>query len=293
MTGWRVDAATAGQRADVALARLANVPRPVARDALRSGDVTLAGSAARPSHRVAVGDLFSGEIEVRERLGPAAERIPLDVVHSDERVMVVSKPAGMVTHPAGGNEGGTLVNALLGLGEPLALAGSGRPGIVHRLDKETSGLLLVAKDDRAHAALIEAMKRHEIARRYLALVRGTMPSASGTVDAPIDRHPTRRTQMAVVPGGRPAVTHYRVLEATEELSLLEVTLETGRTHQVRVHMAAIDHPVIGDRVYGPGSSVRGLDRLFLHANRLGFEHPISGEPMVIESPLPPELVDLL
>lgn len=291
MTGWRVDAATAGARADVALARLANVPRPVARDALRSGEVTLAGKVVRPSQKVASGDLFSGEIEIREPAGLVGEAIPLDIVHSDDRVMVVSKPAGLVTHPAGGTEGGTLVNALLGLGGPLALAGSDRPGIVHRLDKETSGLLLVAKDDRAHSALVDAMKRREIARRYLALVRGRMPSASGTVDAPIDRHPTRRTQMAVVSGGRPAVTHYGVLEATEELSLLEVTLETGRTHQIRVHLAHLGNPVLGDRTYGGANELArrlGLTRPFLHAYRLGFPHP-DGHRVELRDPLPAEL----
>jgi len=288
---WRVDEATAGERADVALARLAGVPRAAAREALRSGAVMVAGKAVRPGQKVSTGDAFVGEIEIRERAGPVAEDISLDVVHSDQRVLVISKPAGMVTHPAGGNESGTVVNALLALGEPLALAGSDRPGIVHRLDKETSGLLLVAKDDDAHAFLVEAMKRREITRGYLTLVRGGMPSASGTIDAPIDRHPTRRTQMAVVQGGRASVTHYEVLEATQELSLLDVALETGRTHQIRVHLAHLGNPVLGDRTYGGANELArrlGLTRPFLHAYQLAFPHP-DGHPLEVTDPLPDEL----
>jgi 23S rRNA pseudouridine1911/1915/1917 synthase len=288
---WRVDEEMVGERADVALAHLARVPRPAARDALRSVAVTLGGKATRPSRRVERGDVFSGEIAIREHAAPVAEDIPLDVVYSDERVMVVSKPAGLVTHPAGGNERGTLVNALLALGEPLALVGSDRPGLVHRLDKETSGLLLVAKDDEAHGSLVEALKRRAIERGYLALVRGGMPSASGAIDAPIDRHPVRRTQMAVVQGGRPAVTHYEVRAATEEASLLDVTLETGRTHQIRVHLAHVGNPVLGDRTYGGANELAarvGLTRPFLHAYRLVFPHPDGGT-VRLTNALPGEL----
>ncbi|MQA99498.1 MAG: RluA family pseudouridine synthase [Actinobacteria bacterium] len=291
MAEWRVDEEMGGERADVALAHLARVPRTAAREALRSVAVTLAGKVTRPGRRVEQGDVFSGEIATREHAAPGAEDIPLDVVHSDERVMVISKPAGLITHPAGGNEGGTLVNALLALGEPLALAGSDRPGIVHRLDKETSGLLLVAKDDEAHGSLVEALKRRAIERGYLALVRGPMPAASGAIDAPIDRHPARRTRMAVVQGGRPAVTHYEVLAATEEVSLLDVTLETGRTHQIRVHLAHLGHPILGDRTYGGANELAarlGLTRPFLHAYRLVFPHPDGGT-VRFTSALPGEL----
>jgi len=251
----------------------------------------LAGRAVRPSQKVHEGDVFSGEIVVAERAEPAAEEIPLTIVHSDERVLVVSKPAGMVTHPGGGGETGTLVNALLGLGGPLALIGTERPGIVHRLDKDTSGVLLVAKDGDAHAFLIDAMKRREIERSYLALVRGRMASPSGTIDAPIDRHPRRRTRMAVVAGGRPAVTHYRVLQEVAELTLLEVTLETGRTHQIRVHLAHLGHPVLGDRTYGGATEAAarlGLARPFLHAYRLRFPHPDGGG-VEAADPLPADL----
>ena len=295
MTRWVVDDIVAGKRADVALARLAGVPRPAAHQALKSGEVTLGGSAVRPSYKVGSGAVFSGEIVIEERGAPEAEDIPITVVFEDDRVLVVSKPAGLVTHPAGGNETGTLVNALLGLGVPLALAGSDRPGIVHRLDKETSGLLLVAKDDAGHAWLVEAMRQRQIERRYLALVRGSLPSQRGTVDAPVDRHPSRRTQMAVVPGGRPAVSHWEVLGVHDGLSLVEVALETGRTHQIRVHLAHLGNPVLGDRTYGgAGDEARrlGLTRPFLHAYKLAFPHPDGGR-IELADPLPDDLVAAL
>jgi 23S rRNA pseudouridine1911/1915/1917 synthase len=223
---------------------------------------------------------------------PRAEDIPLEVRYSDDRVLVVSKPAGLVTHPAGGHPDGTLVNALLGLGISLSGEGSTRPGIVHRLDKGTSGLLLIARDDGAHAALTAALRDRRIQRRYLALVRGRPPAASGTIEAPIARHPRRRTVMAVAPEGRPAVSHYKILERTAELSLLEVTLDTGRTHQIRVHLAFIDHPVLGDGAYGGASELSrglGLTRPFLHAWRLAFPHPATGATVEVADRLPDDL----
>jgi 23S rRNA pseudouridine1911/1915/1917 synthase len=210
--------------------------------------------------------------------------------------MVVSKPAGLVTHPAHGHEGGTLVNALLALGQPLAAASSSRPGIVHRLDKDTSGLLLVAKDDEAREFLVDALRRHEVERTYLALVRASMPAASGTVDAPIGRHPSRRWAMSVLPGGRPAVTHYRVLRDNGTVALLEVGLETGRTHQIRVHLSHLGHPVLGDPTYGGRSELAaelGLDRPFLHAVRLAWPHPSDGRRIELADDLPPDLVAVL
>jgi 23S rRNA pseudouridine1911/1915/1917 synthase len=197
-----------------------------------------------------------------------------------------------VTHPARGHEAGTLVNALLALGEPLAGMGSTRPGIVHRLDKDTSGLLLVAKDDAAQQFLVEALRDRRIQRVYLALVRGIPPAASGTIDAPLGRHPVKRRSIAVVAGGRPAVTHYRVVAKTDKAALLEVTLETGRTHQIRVHLAHLGHPVLGDRTYGGVSELSrslGLTRPFLHAIRLSFPHPTDGRTIEVTDPLPPDL----
>lgn len=285
-----------GERIDAIVARRAGVARSRAQQALRDGTVTVSGAAVRPSHRLAAGDVVEGNVAAPEPAPPAAEDIPIDIRYSDERVLVVSKPAGLVAHPAGGHDTGTLVNALLGLGEPLSRHDPERPGIVHRLDKDTSGLLLVAKDEDAHRLLTGALKRRAIERRYLAMVRGTPPAASGTIDAPIGRHPTRRRLMAVTAAGRPAVTHYRIVERSEALSLLEVTLETGRTHQIRVHLAHVGHPVLGDRTYGGASELSrgvGLDRPFLHAYRLTFPHPSDGHEVSVTDELPPDLTAAL
>lgn len=285
-----------GQRIDVVLAKRAGVTRVAAQRAIRNGTVTVAGESVRPSYRLEEGDHVRGEVPPGEIALPEGEDIPVDVRYSDDRVVVVSKPAGLVTHPARGHHTGTLVNALLGLGLDLSGKGSTRPGIVHRLDKETSGLLLVAKDDEAQAYLVAAMQARKIERRYLALVRGRPPADTGTVEAPMGRHPTRRTRMAVVPDGRPAVTHYTVLDGTDRYSFLEVTLETGRTHQIRVHLAHVGSPVLGDRTYGGVSELSrelGLDRPFLHAWRLAFPRPQDGSRTEVEDPLPSDLTAAL
>jgi 23S rRNA pseudouridine1911/1915/1917 synthase len=290
--------AEVGRRLDVVLAERASVTRTLAQRALKSQTVTVNGHRARPSHRLEDDDLVSGSIPLPTFAPPEPEDIEVQIRYSDDRVLVVSKPPGLVTHPARGHDAGTLVNALLALGEPLSGAGSTRPGIVHRLDKDTSGLLLVAKDDAAQASLVAALRDRRITRRYLALVRGVMPAASGTIEAPVGRHPVRRRLMAVVPDGRPAVTHYRVVEAKArgDVSLIEATLETGRTHQIRVHLGHLGHPVLGDRVYG-GASDRarslGLERPFLHAWRLEFPHPDDGRPVPVVDPLPADLAAAL
>ena len=285
-----------GQRVDVVLAKRAEVTRAAAQRALRNGEVTVRGGRVRPSYRLEDGDEVRGEITVGDVPLPEAEDIPIEVRYSDDRVLVVSKPAGLVTHPARGHLQGTLVNALLGLGVDLSGRGSTRPGIVHRLDKETSGLLLIAKDDDAQAFLVAAMQKREIERRYLALVRGRPPGESGTVDAPLGRHPTRRTRIAVVPDGRRAVTHYEVIDSTARFSFLEVTLETGRTHQIRVHMAHVGSPVLGDRTYGGVGEVSrelGLDRPFLHAWKLAFPSPTDGSQIEVADEIPEELTSAL
>lgn len=285
-----------GERIDVVLARRAGVTRVAAQGALRKGSVTVAGQQVRPSYRLEEGDEIQGSIPPGDIALPQGEDIPIDVRYSDDRVLVVSKPAGLVTHPARGHHTGTLVNALLGLGIELSGRGSTRPGIVHRLDRETSGLLLVAKDDEAQAYLVAAMQERRIERRYLALVRGKPPAETGTVEAPIGRHPTRRTRMAVVPDGRAAVTHYAVLDGTERYSFLEVSLETGRTHQIRVHLAHVGCPVLGDRTYGGVSELSrelGLERPFLHAWKLAFPSPEDGARTEIEDPLPRDLAEAL
>jgi len=285
-----------GERVDVVLARRAGVTRTLAQRALRSGGVLVAGAEARPSHRLEFGEVVEGEVPDPIVALPVAEDIPLDVRYSDDRVMVVSKPAGLVTHPAHGHEGSTLVNGLLALGEPLAAATSTRPGIVHRLDKDTSGLLLVAKDDSSLDFLVDALRRREVERTYLALVRSPMPAPSGTIDAPIGRHPRKRWAMSVLPSGRAAVTHYRVLDDTGEVALLEVKLETGRTHQIRAHLSHLGRPVLGDGTYGGRSELSsklGLTRPFLHAIRLVWPHPSDGRRVEVDDELPADLSAVL
>lgn len=288
--------AEVGRRVDVVLAKRAGVTRTLAQRALRSGEVRVNDAEAKPSYRLEDADVVSGEVPSATFAEPAAEEIPLSVRYTDERVMVVSKPPGLVTHPARGHEAGTLVNALLGHGGPLAGMGSTRPGIVHRLDKDTSGLLLIARDDSAQAFLVDALRRREVERRYLALVRGAPPAASGTIEAPVGRHPVRRRRMAVVSGGRPSVTHYSVLGSGDGVSLLEARLETGRTHQIRVHLSHLGAPVLGDRTYGGASELAvrlGLTRPFLHAWKLSFPHPSSGARVAVSDPLPTDLAEVL
>jgi 23S rRNA pseudouridine1911/1915/1917 synthase len=228
---------------------------------------------------------------------PAVEAAPCQIVYEDEHLLVVDKPAGVVVHPGAGVARGTLVNALLHHVPSIrSVGGADRPGIVHRLDKDTSGLLLVAKDDATHLALARDLADHRVERQYLALVQGRLPASSGTVDAPVGRHPRDRKRMAVVPTGRHAVTHWRVLETFPAVQLAEATLETGRTHQVRVHLASLRHPLAGDRTYGadPTLAARlGLDRPFLHAWRLAFDHPGDGTRVELTEPLPPELQSVL
>jgi 23S rRNA pseudouridine1911/1915/1917 synthase len=285
-----------GQRIDVVLAHRAGVTRTLAQRALRAERVAVSGRAVRPSHRLEESDVVEGVLPPPAITPPGPEDVPLAIRYSDADVLVVSKPAGLVTHPAAGHEAGTLVNALLGLGVPLSAEGSTRPGVVHRLDKDTSGLLLVAKSDASHALLVDALRSRRVERGYLALVRGRPAAESGTVEAPVARDPARRTRMAVLPGGRPSVTHYLVLAAAPGMGLLDVRLETGRTHQIRVHLAHLGHPVLGDGLYGGRSDLSarlGLARPFLHAYRLVFPRPSDGERIEIHDPLPPDLAGAL
>ncbi|MBA2272917.1 MAG: RluA family pseudouridine synthase [Actinobacteria bacterium] len=294
--GFAAGADEAGRRVDVVLARRAAVPRRAAQDALVSGAVTVGGRRVRTSHRMLEGETVAGVVAHGIPETPEAEDIPISVRYSDDRVLVVSKPAGIVTHPAGGHNTGTLVHALLNLEGELSRRTSQRPGIVHRLDKDTSGVLLVARDDGAHDSLQAAMAHRRIRRTYLALVKGDLPALSGTVDAPIGRNPRRRTLMAVVSGGRNAVTHYRVVQAGGGASLLEITLETGRTHQIRVHLAYLGNPVLGDRAYGGYTDEArrlGLERPWLHAAEIAFPHPDDGRIMEVTDPLPDDLVAAL
>ncbi len=288
----------AGHRLDQALAELAGVSRAAATRWVEAGRVLVDGRARPKSHRLEGGERLRWEPPPAvSPEAPAPERLPLEVRFEDEHVLVVAKPAGLVVHPGAGHPTGTLVNALLGRDDPRlsATGGTERPGVVHRLDKDTSGLLLVAKDDRAHQALARDLAARRVERRYLALVQGHL-EAAGTVDAPIARHPRDRKRMAVVPGGRRAVTNWRVLERLPAADLVQARLETGRTHQIRVHLAHVRHPVAGDRTYGadPVLAARlGLGRPFLHAWRLAFRHPVDGREVRLEEPLPGDLEQAL
>lgn len=295
--------ALAGQRLDQALAQLFNeYSRARLQQWIKEDCVRVDGHRPRPRDRVVGGE----QVEVCARLEAQGEwrpeAIPLDIVFSDEHLLVVNKPAGLVVHPAAGNRDGTLVNALLHYDPELASVP--RAGVVHRLDKDTSGLLIIARTLGSHKALIEMMQRRQIQRHYRAVVQGVM-TAGNTIDAPIGRHPAQRTRMAVVPNGRHAVTHYRVLERFRAHSHVQVQLETGRTHQIRVHMAYIHYPLVGDRVYGgrlripPGCSaalteqLHSFSRQALHAAHLQLEHPVTGQAMSWQAPLPADMQQLL
>lgn len=294
-----VGEAEAGERIDRALAELAGVPRARARRWIEEGRVTLAGEATRPSRRVAEGDALCAAPPEPEAAAPAPEAIPLRVLHEDADLVVVDKPAGLVVHPAPGHAGGTLVNALLHHCQDLAgVGGVRRPGIVHRLDRGTSGVIVVAKHDAAHLALAAQFQDHRIERLYLAFVRGTPASEAGRVERAIGRHPRDRKRMSVAARhGRPARTAWRVRERFPRsgVALLEVRPETGRTHQIRVHLASVGLPVLGDPVYGRGGrtaarrAAPGLERPALHAATLGFAQPADGRFRRFEASFPEDL----
>ncbi len=256
---------------------------------MEQGKVLCNGKKVRSSIRVAAGDEIILYLPSPEPLEVQPENIPLDVVFEDDQLMVINKPKGMVVHPAAGNESGTLVNAVLyhAKGKLSGINGVIRPGIVHRLDKNTSGLIVVAKTNEAHLSLAEQIKEKTCSRIYLCLVRGNLREESGTVDAPIGRNPSQRKKMCVTQkNSRNAVTHYQVLERFGDYTLVKCRLETGRTHQIRVHMQHIGHPVMGDEEYGGGKNPFGLHSQALHAVEIGFVHPTSGERMTFSCPLP-------
>ncbi len=290
-----VDAAHDGARLDVFLAaRLPAVSRSRLHGLIAAGAVRVAGRVRKPASRVHRGLEVTVEIPDDAPAEASAEPIPLDVRYEDRDLLVVNKPAGLPVHPGPGHAGGTLVNALLARVPDLAgVGGVVRPGIVHRLDKDTSGLLVVAKNEAALSALQEAIKARRVRREYLALVHGRVVAQDGTIEAPIARHPRHRRRMAVVPGGRPAVTQYRVRRRFSTATLVEASLQTGRTHQIRVHFAHLGHPLVGDPVYGPRRGAWGMTRQALHAYRLRFAHPRTGMAIVVEAPLPDDMVAAL
>ncbi len=275
-------------RLDIFVAGRCGVSRSYAQKLIELGDVTVNGCSAKPSRKVVTGDRVSVTLPPPEPLDLVPEDIPLKVVYEDSDVIVIDKPAGLVVHPTAGQRTGTLVNALLARCPDLGgIDGTLRPGIVHRLDKDTSGLMMVAKNDAAHASLSRQIKRRGITKAYIVLVAGHLSPESGAIEAPIGRSVKDRKRMGVVSGGKDARTQYQVIKYLNGHTLLEAILETGRTHQIRVHFSAIGHPVFGDPVYGKKSKVLG--RQFLHAHRLGFRLPSSGEYVEFTSILPADL----
>lgn len=284
-----------GTRIDVAVSAAFDVTRSAAQRLLEDGAVTVNGARVAKNYRVKPGDRVCCDIPAPAEWGVAAQDIPLDIVYEDGDLLVVNKPQGMVVHPAAGNPDGTLVNALMHhcAGDLSGIGGVLRPGIVHRIDKDTSGLLLVAKTDRAHLSLAAQIKAHSVTREYAALVHGNVREDAFTVDKPIGRSPKDRKKMAVVPDGRTAVTHVTVQRRYPGYTLVTCRLETGRTHQIRVHMKSMGHSVVGDPVYGNKKESFGLAGQLLHARLIGFAHPVTGAYMEFSAPLPAQFQRIL
>lgn len=296
---WEVPAALEGERIDRALAIVTGLSRQAVTELFAAGSVSLGGrSVTSRSRRVHAGERVQLEGGVPSRPEAAAEAdpaVPVSVVWQDEDVIVIDKPAGVVVHPGAGNKSGTLVNGLLAAFPDLAELGGDRPGIVHRLDKGTSGLMVVARTEAARNSLVAQLAGRRVTREYVALVSGSIASDSGLVDAPLGRSDTDPTRIRVQAGGRQARTRYEVesrFDVPRPTTLVHCKLETGRTHQIRVHMASIGHPVVGDKRYGGGGWL-GLDRPFLHASTLSFDHPRHGRRVDYSSPLPPDLLSVL
>ena len=291
MTKLTLIADTAGERLDAFLARsVEDLSRSAAQKLLEKGAVTVAGRPAKKNEKTAEGMTVEVELPDPEPIDVVPQNIPLDVVYEDADVIVINKPVGLVVHPAPGHPDGTLVNALLyHCGDSLSgINGQLRPGIVHRIDRDTSGLIIAAKNDKAHVALADQLQDHSLARVYEAVVHGNIREDEGTVDAPIGRHPIDRKKMAIDrKDGRRAVTHWTVLGRYPGYTHIQCRLETGRTHQIRVHMASIGHPLVGDPVYGGNrKSLPGLVGQCLHARKLRFIHPATQSPLEVECPLP-------
>ncbi len=291
---FKAEQADIGKRIDVFVAERAGLTRSASQKVLADGYTLVNGSTVRKNYKISNNDTIVVELPEPTELDCIPEDIPVDIVYEDEHLAVVNKPKGMVVHPAPGNYTGTLVNALLYhmKGRLSSINGVIRPGIVHRIDKNTSGLLMIAKTDEAHLGLAEQIKDHSFERRYEAILVGNLKEDEGTIDAPIGRHPEDRKKMAIVMDGREAITHYRVLERFSGFCHVELKLETGRTHQIRVHSKSVGHPVLGDTLYGAGKTKFELqnksiiEEQTLHARTVGFVHPITGESLSFTSDLP-------
>ncbi len=292
-----IDAELEDRRIDLFLAEnMEGKSRSFLQKLIKDGSVTVNGDKVKPGYRLKADDRVCLILPDAVELGIEPVPMDLDILYEDSDVIVVNKPKGMVVHPAAGHQNDTLVNGLMYhcKGQLSGINGVLRPGIVHRIDKDTTGVLIACKNDRAHACLAQQLKEHSITRRYLAIVTGVLKDDEGKIDAPIGRSARDRTKMAVDPrNGKPAVTHYRVLDRFRDYTCIECRLETGRTHQIRVHMASIGHPVLGDQVYGPDKCPYSLQGQTLHAAVLGFIHPSTGEYMEFTAPLPDYFSHLL
>lgn len=285
--GKRLDAYVSSQNEEIT--------RTSAQRLIEQGNILVNGKKQKASYKVSVGDVITIEEVQAQAIELKAQEIPIEIIYEDNDIIVVNKPKGMVVHPANGNPDGTLVNAIMAICKD-SLSGIGgeiRPGIVHRLDKDTSGLLIVAKNDKAHVNMSEQIKNHEVKKTYIALVRGVVKENEATIDMPIGRSNSDRKKMAVTKNGRNAVTHIKVLKKYDKYTLLEVNIETGRTHQIRVHLSHIGYPIIGDYTYSNGKNEFGVIGQCLHAKRLEFKHPITGKEMTLEAPLPEYFEDIL
>ncbi len=303
---FEVSTEEAGERLDAFLAvRVAGTSRTTLKRLIEDGDVLVEGRSVKPSYTLRAGEEIEVELTAPAPLNLSPENIPLEIVYEDEELIVVNKPAGMVVHPGAGVSGGTLANALaFHFAQLSAHAGALRPGIVHRLDRDTSGLVVVAKTVSVHEQLAEQFRARTVFKSYVALVHGRIKEESGRIEQPIGRAATNRTRMAVVRGGRAALSIYRVRRRYERFTLLDVEIKTGRTHQIRVHLAWLKHPVVGDESYGAGRDrnvpearlralTTSLARQFLHAGQLGFQHPRTLETLKFGAPLPRELSEFL
>lgn len=277
-----------GIRLDAFVAENTEFSRTNAQRLIKENKIKINGNSAKESYKVKIGDLVEIEDEEPKEIELKAQDIPIDILYEDNDIIVVNKPKGMVVHPANGNPDGTLVNAVMAKCKD-SLSGIGgeiRPGIVHRLDKDTSGAIIVAKNDKAHINLSEQIKNHEVEKTYIALVKGIVSENEATINMAISRSTKDRKKMAVNKDGKNAITHFKVLERFDKYTLLEVKIETGRTHQIRVHLSYIGYPIVGDEVYSNGKNEWGIKGQCLHAKSLKFKHPITGKEMFIEAPMP-------
>lgn len=275
--------------------KLEDTSRVAIQRLVTNGKVLVNGKTVKASYKVQAGDKIEVEEEVPVEISLKAQNIPLDIIYEDKDIIVVNKPKGMVVHPANGNPDGTLVNAIMAICKD-SLSGIGgeiRPGIVHRLDKDTSGIIIIAKNDKAHINLSEQIKEHTVKKTYIALVRGLVKENEATINMPIGRSEKDRKKMAVTKKGKEAITHFKVLERYDKYTLLQVNIETGRTHQIRVHLSQIGYPVVGDEVYSNGKNEWNVKGQCLHAKSLEFIHPVTGEKMYLEAELPQYFKNIL